>query len=170
MGQEPNPAEGQEPEATPSAAPKGAPKTYDEDYVKGLRSEAAANRKAAAELRERLEAIEARDMSESEKLQRERDSLKSEVDPLKSEGLRLRVALDKKLPADLIDRLRGDNEEDLAADADKLLELFGQTPAATPLEVPSFDGGARSEVTPPADPEQQHQDLLVRALTGQSTP
>lgn len=170
MGQEPAPAApGQTPETTtPAPASKEAPKTFDEEYVKGLRSEAAAHRKAASELRERLEALEARDMSEVEKLTRERDALKGDLDPLRSENLRLRVAVQKKLPVDLIDRLRGNDEESLAADADKLLELF--TPAQPGPEVPPFDGGAREPVTPPSDPQTAHRDLLVAALTGQAPP
>lgn len=169
MGQEPTPEGGQEPQSTATEAPETGKesKTYDAEYVKGLRREAAGYRTKLTTLEAEVEELKARDMSEAEKLQKERDTLKSEVDPLKGENLRLRVALQKNLPADLVDRLRGSNEEELNADADKLLELFqGQQP--TPTEepvVPSFDGGARPEVTlPPASPEEAHQDFLKEIL------
>lgn len=47
--------------------------------------------------------------------------------PLQAENLRLKVAIAKQLPVDLVDRLRGSTENELAADADKLLELVGST-------------------------------------------
>ena len=40
------------------------------------------------------------------------------------ELLRVRVASKKGVPADLIDRLRGETEEELEADADKLIEFI----------------------------------------------
>ena len=40
-----------------------------------------------------------------------------------TENLRLRVATKKGLPADLIDRLKGETEQELEADAEKLLEF-----------------------------------------------
>lgn len=144
------------------------------DLPEGAKKAIAAARKAerdamrrAAEAEARAQEFEDRDKSESEKLIGERDRLKSEIDPLKSENLRLRIAIEKNLPADLVDRLQGGSEEELVADADKLLELF--KPGATepqPEHVPSFDGGARPDVTPPASPEQAHQSLIGALLSG----
>jgi hypothetical protein len=52
-------------------------------------------------------------------------------------ALRQRIANEKKLPAALADRLQGETADEIAADADKLLEALPR-PAATPL-----NGGER---------------------------
>lgn len=67
---------GQEPvqqDAAPVAAPTTT-RTYDEDYVKKLRAEAAANRTAAAELKKLQDA----QLTETERIKKERDELVSE--------------------------------------------------------------------------------------------
>ena len=74
-----------------------------------------------------------------------------------AENLRLRVAIEKKLPAELIDRLRGGTQEEMAADADKLLELVAPTP--------SLDGGVRGW-TPVPTAEEAHQQFIADVLTG----
>lgn len=51
---------------------------------------------------------------------------------LEAENLRYRIALEKGLPADLIDRLKGDSEDELKADADKLLALVAPADGGTP--------------------------------------
>lgn len=170
MGQEPTPADGPEPSATQQPAPPGdgkqEPKVFDETYVKQLRSEAAGHRKEASELRDRLQALEDRDKSDTEKAIQERDRLKSEVDPLKAETQRLRVALAKGLPADLIDRLKGGTQEEMEADAEFLMERFK---AAQPEpQVPDFNGGARPPVTPPGSPEDEHQQFISGLLSGRA--
>lgn len=78
-----------------------------------------------------------------ERVTGERDTFKAQADQAGVENLRLRVALDKQLPSELIDRLQGATKEEMEADADKLLTLV--KPAT-----PSFDGGARGG-TPPDD-------------------
>ena len=49
---------------------------------------------------------------------------------------RQQVALEKGLPVELVDRLRGDTEDDLAEDADRLLALIGtpRKPAPDPTQ------------------------------------
>ncbi len=54
----------------------------------------------------------------------------------RAERLRLKVAMDKQLPASLVDRLRGSTEEELAADADALLALL-PTPSRPPAPNPA---------------------------------
>jgi hypothetical protein len=85
-----------------------------------------------------------------ERVTGERDTFKTSADTLTAENARLKVALEKKLPADLIDRLRGNTVEELSADADKLLELV--KPAVPP--VPGFDGGARTPAPTPGIDDQ----------------
>lgn len=87
---------------------------------------------------EKFDELEESKRSDVEKLTAERDDLRGKVTPAQEENLRLRVALEKKLDSELIDRLRGGTKEELEADADKLLERFG------PVErEATFDGGAR---------------------------
>ena len=106
-----------------------------------------------------LEEIEEAKRSDLERLTNERDSLKESLTPLQTENLRLRVALEKKLPGDLIDRLKGGTEEEMQADADKLLELIGGEVAE-----PSLDGGARSQAQVQKKPEDAHNDFLSAVL------
>jgi hypothetical protein len=159
MAQEATPPETPE---VPEPASTDEGKKYDEAVVKELRSENAKARKRAQEAEARLQSLEDRDKSDLDKVTAERDRLKAEVEPLRAESQRLRVALDKKLPVELVDRLRGDTPEALAEDADKLLEWAKPAEPTTPPP-PDFDGGARPPVTPPADAETAHQEF-VKAL------
>lgn len=90
---------------------------------RALKAEREAARKAKRELDAALAKVkehEDRNKSEQEKLAEENARLKS----FEGENLRLRVAMEKQLPAELVDRLRGDNQEELEADADELLSLM----------------------------------------------
>lgn len=62
----------------------------------------------------------------------------AKLTPLQQENARLKVAIEKGLPANLIGRLQGDTPEALAADADALLSLIGTTPGATPPSEPQL--------------------------------
>jgi predicted RNase H-like nuclease (RuvC/YqgF family) len=57
---------------------------------------------------------------------------------------RLKVASDKKLPSELADRLRGDTEEELASDADRLLAFL--KPVSGPGVPPTGGGGSGKPV------------------------
>lgn len=69
----------------------------------------------------------------------ERDALKGEKATAEIENLKLRVALSKSVPADLIDRLKGSTQEELEADAEVLLG------ALKPVSNSGFDGGVRTQ-------------------------
>lgn len=102
------------------------PTTFDADYVKNLRAQAAKYRteaKANADAAARLAALEESQKTETQRLTEERDALRAERDTTRAEALRARVALTKGLPGDLADRLRGATEDELSEDADRLLEL-----------------------------------------------
>ena len=88
-------------------------------------AEAKANAAAVAKLKE----IEDRDLSELQKLQRDRDELTQRLTPLQQENARLHVAFDKGLPKALAGRLQGSTAEELAADADALLALLNKQDA-----------------------------------------
>jgi hypothetical protein len=91
------------------------------------REKATKARKDAEALAAKLKEYEDRDKTDQERLAEERDTLKAKVTPLELENLRLRVAVEKKLPGELIDRLRGEDREEIEADADKLLQLVAKT-------------------------------------------
>ena len=74
----------------------------------------------------------------------ERDTLKSQAETATSENLRLRVALEKRLPVELVDRLRGATKQELEADADELMKLVKPSGSG-------FDGGTRESTTTKTD-------------------
>lgn len=103
------------------------PTTFDAEYVKNLRAQAAKYRteaKANADAAARLAALEESQKTETQRLMDERDALKTERDTVRAEALRARVALTKGLSAEIADRLRGDSEDELSEDADRLLALL----------------------------------------------
>lgn len=112
---------------------------------------------------EKLDELEESQRSETERLIKERDGLKEKLSPLETENLRLRVALDKKLPAPLIDRLQGGSKEEMETDADELLKLVGTGESE---QTTDFEGGART--TPPVQkkPEDAHNEFLQALLEG----
>lgn len=89
----------------------------------------------------RADELEAAQQTDLEKVTGERDSLKDRLTPLEGDNLRLRVAMEKNLPAPLMDRLKGGSKEEMEADADQLLQLVGEQRPET-----SFDGGPRGTV------------------------
>jgi hypothetical protein len=93
---------------------------------------AAAEAKANADAARKLKEFEDRDLSELQKLQRDRDELSGKLTPLQQENARLLVALDKGMPKELAARLQGSTPEELAADADALMALIG-SPAPVPV-------------------------------------
>ena len=100
-------------------------------------------RKAEADQKElsaRVKEFEERDLSEQERLAKTAAEAKAAAERVEAENLRLKVALDKNLPSELIDRLRGDSIDELQADAEQLLALV------KPREIRDFDGGARQSV------------------------
>lgn len=87
------------------------------------RQRAAAYKRQADEWKARLDAIEAEKLSDIEKAQKAANEATQRAADLERAALRYRVAVEKGVPASLVDRLRGDTEDEVAADADSLLEL-----------------------------------------------
>lgn len=105
---------------------------------------AAALKKANTELENRLKALEDRDKTEAQKLadgkaaaEKAAADSAAEVAKARTELLRMQVAAQHKLPAELAGRLQGETAEEMAEDAKALLKVVG---AQAPL---NFDGGAR---------------------------
>lgn len=100
---------------------------------------AKANADAAAKLAE----IEEAKKSEQERLTERAEKAETDARDSAVALLRYKVAVSKGLPPELVARLQGDTEEELAADADGLLQLI--TPSETPPGPrPDLSQGARS--------------------------
>lgn len=72
---------------------------------------------------EKLAAIEEASKTEQQKLAERAEAAEKALAESRTESLRSRVALAKGLPSDLADRLRGDDEDSLLEDADRLLAM-----------------------------------------------
>jgi len=88
--------------------------------------------KLADELQAKLDAAEAAKLTEAEKAAKSIADLAKSVEDLKASNaaselsaLRSRIGAEKKLPAQFIDRLRGEDAGALTADADAVLEAIG---------------------------------------------
>lgn len=97
--------------------------------------------KANAELAARLKEFEDSKLSDLERAQKQAAENAAELARLRSENVRNKVAIDKGVPADLVEFLTGDTEGDIAAKADLLLARLN-TPG-TPKPDPSQ--GAKGE-------------------------
>jgi hypothetical protein len=100
--------------------------------------------KEAETLRLKLKEYEDRDKTEAQKLAEARTAAEQRAAAAEQQLLRFKIAAEKKLPANLAGRLQGSTEEEMAADADSLLELL----AAQRPSTPSFDGGVRQTARP----------------------
>ena len=111
---------------------------------KALQAERDARKQAEktnAELAARLKEFEDSKLSDLERAQKEAADNAAELARLRSENVRSKVALDKGVPADLVEFLTGDTEGDIAAKADLLMARLN-TPG-TPKPDPSQ--GAKGE-------------------------
>jgi hypothetical protein len=151
-GQEPTPAT-----ATDEGEKPG--KTFDEGYVKQLRAEAAQHRREAQEARAKVQEYESANQSEVEKLTSKLAKAEERANTAEGRLTRFQVATEKQLPAELVDRLQGSTPEELAADADKLLELVKK-----PEVTPEFDGGTREPAPEAQKPEDAHDNLALSIL------
>ena len=133
------PVESATDETVDSSTPVEGAKSFDESYVKELRQEAAKYRTQNKELADKAKAYDEYVQSQKSEQEKQAEALAAAVkerDALNSELLRMKVASAKNLPASLVDRLRGETEEDMLADAESLLEglkgNFVEKKAASP--------------------------------------
>lgn len=157
MSQEDTPAEAPEAEATPESKPS---KSFDADYVKQLRAEAARYRTEAQEAKSRVEEFESANQSELEKLTGKLNKEAEARKAAESSLLRFTVAAEKQIPSDAVDLLTGNTREELEAKADKLLALTQSRPEPEP----DFDGGAREPAPEPKTAEEQANDTFLQLL------
>jgi uncharacterized protein (DUF885 family) len=129
---------------------------------KALESERAARKaaeKSAADLAAKLKAIEDANLSEIEKAQKAAADARAELDRISKENLRNSVALAKGVPADLVQFLNGDTEDDLNAQADTLLARLNAAPTT-----PKPDLSQASTAGEPGRPLPLNGDPLEAAL------
>lgn len=136
MGQTPDspPTPTGEDEVTPPAGapdPEGQPQATPEPVdprVKKANDEAKAYRRQLRETEAELEKFRDAQKTEAEKLAER--AQKAEAD--RANLLRRAVAAELGLPSDLAERLRGDDEDELKADAEALKALLAPTPPTEP--------------------------------------
>jgi hypothetical protein len=97
--------------------------------------------RTVADLAAKLKSFEDANLSELERTKKAAEESAAELAALRTENVRNKVALDKGVPADLVEFLTGDTEGDIAAKADLLLARLN-TPG-TPKPDPSQ--GAKGE-------------------------
>lgn len=154
------------PEVNPEPSPEpnvpaeaGRPGETPEQTIAALRealskanSEAKENRLKAVE----LDKIKAAQMSDLEKAQAEAAELRDRLGRAEADRLRQRVALTKGLPSELVDRLKGETEDELSADADALLALVNAPRELIPDPTQGPQGSA------PSTPEQEFMAFASR--------
>lgn len=151
------------PTATPTAetkpaAPAQEPEKAELDWKAEARKweQRAKENKAAAE---KLAAFEESQKTEAQKLADRAAAAEKERDAAKLEALRTKVGMQKKLPTDVIDLLKGDTEEELAAHADRLSEHF----KASVRPAGSVDQGTRGSA-PAQNPRDAFAGLINKAI------
>lgn len=157
-------------------------KTFDEDYVKTLRAEAAKHRKEAADAKARAETLENDKLSETEKLKKEaeqgRELAEKATSKLRNANLRDALAVkgftgpQAKAVAKLLDGVEYDTDDEpsnLDARITAAAEEYGDLVKPGQSDT-SFDGGARQPTGPSKTPVQEHQDLVAALIAGGSPP
>lgn len=148
---ETGPVEGQEtPETTPPAEEGLTPEQLRAELAK-VRKEAASRRVMTREQEKQLAEFETwkkSQMTESERLKAERDEAVKKLQDAETEKLQRKVARAAKLPVDLADRIRGNTEEEMLADAQAMAKRLGGSANgmfAGQRGTPVGTGAARSE-------------------------
>jgi len=117
--------------AAASAKDDKGGKTYDEEFVKKLKDEAAGYRVEAREAKREAQEREDQNKSEQQRTTERAVSAEARADQAEKRLMRYEVAQKKKLPTEMADRLVGDTKEELEKDADKLVKQFNSGLAAS---------------------------------------
>lgn len=145
--EEPDPTD--KPTEEPEEGAEGEPKTFDEAYVRELRTQSAGYRTRLKEVEEKLAT-----MKSTEEVDELVNTLKSERETVERNLLVENVALKFKLPEALAKRLTGDTREALEADAKELATLVGVQPGED--DDTRLEGGLspRDRDADPTDPRE----------------
>lgn len=115
--------------------------------ARALKTERAERKRLAKQLKTLTDAEEARkraNLSESDRIKAEKADVEKRATKAEHRVLMYKVGLDAKLDPSLIERLQGETEEELKADAKVLAERFGG----------DGNGGGGKRRIPKADPSQ----------------
>jgi len=99
--------------------------------VKAMETALRKANKEAENARIKLKEYEDRDKSESERAAERIAAAEQRAIEAERSSLRLRIAANKNLPPKLADRLHGDTEDEMSADADELLAELGNRNGGT---------------------------------------
>lgn len=128
------------PVETPTEEPQAEVETKDVEFWKGkaaaMEKEAKKEAKRRAELEENEKKRADAELSEMDKLKRQLAETEKKAADAERKAIRQRVAVDTGLPVVFADRLQGDDEEAMRADAAKLLEAI---PKAEPKKTASIN-------------------------------
>ncbi|MFI6491221.1 hypothetical protein [Streptomyces sp. NPDC050564] len=116
------------------------------------------NQKQIEDLSRQLQEFHDRDKTEAQKLAEAKTAAEQRATSAEQQLLRFKVAAAKNLPANLATRLQGATEEEMAADADSLLEVLG---TQQQRNTPNYDGGVRKSASAPTD-----MNSLIRQKAG----
>jgi hypothetical protein len=133
-------------DAPETTATQGEPADLGDGGKKALdaeRKRAATAEREAKALRAKLDQIEQANLSELEKAQRAAAESAKTLADFQRANLRQKVALDKGVPAKWVDRLRGETEEELAADADEILADLVKDDRSSNTPKPDLTQGGR---------------------------
>lgn len=137
-----------------------------EAQKKDLRDEVKAELEGERSAEEALEAGKYKDLYDAEvvksgKLQDKIDELKGQIAATEHDELRRQVAAKHSIPDTLVDRLKGDNEEELTADAKALAKSLNlkakgegdgeESPVVKPVRRPNTDAGKGLRPQPPGE-------------------
>ena len=120
---------------TPADVVQGDPVELGEAGKKALdaeRKRANALEKQLKQFQAEREQAEAAKLSDLERAQRAAQEAAAQLAEYQKTAIRQKVALEKGVPAELVDRLRGDDEESLSVDADALLALLNKPTSPRP--------------------------------------
>ena len=123
---------------TPAEVVQGDPAELGEAGKKALEAErkrANALEKQLKQFQAEREQAEAAKLSDLERAQKAAQEAAAQLAEYQKTAIRQKVALEKGIPANLVDRLRGDDEESFSVDADALLALLNKP--TTPRPDPS---------------------------------
>jgi hypothetical protein len=138
--------------------PKGKP-PVDDGVPPAVRAALRKANKEAETLRLELKKRDDADKSESQKLTERAEAAERRASELERQTMRARVGSAKGLPPKMWDRLVGDDEDALKADADELLAEMKPNGSR-----PSLDGGAK----PRNDPGTPDMNSLIRGALRRS--
>ena len=120
---------------TPADVVQGDPAELGDGGKKALEAErkrANALEKQLKQFQSERELAEAAKLSDLERAQKAAQEAAAQLAEYQKTAIRQKVALEKGIPANLVDRLRGDDEESLSVDADELLALLNKPTSPRP--------------------------------------